>query len=62
MLIGINAGLCDVVAFDRALRGKDIISGKDGEKPKTVSAALENYEKVQRPQVSSSCHNLVCRT
>ena len=52
MLVGINAGLCDVVAFDRALRGKNIITGKDGEKPMRISTALQNYEKVQGPQVS----------
>ena len=60
MLVGINAGLCDVVALDRALRGKDILSGKDGEKPKSIREALENYEKVQGPQVSGSCDDL-CR-
>lgn len=49
---GINAGLCDVVAFDRALRGKDIITGKDGENPKSIGKALQNYEKVQAPEVS----------
>ena len=40
-----------MVAFDRALRGKDIITGKDGEAPKSLRAALQEYERVQAPQV-----------
>ena len=48
---GINAGLCDVVALDRALRGKDILTGQDGEKPESLGAALKEYERVQGPQV-----------
>lgn len=47
---GINAGLCDVVAFDRALRGNNILTGEKGEKPESISAALQKYEKVQVPQ------------
>ncbi|CAB9517697.1 Kynurenine 3-monooxygenase [Seminavis robusta] len=50
---GINAGLCDVVALDRALRGKDIITGKEGETPANLGAALKEYERVQGPQIRS---------
>jgi len=48
---GINAGLSDVVAFDRALRGKDIITGKEGKTPENLGAALKEYERVQGPEV-----------
>lgn len=50
---GINAGLCDVVALDRALRGKDLISGEDQQKPETLGAALKEYERVQGPNIRS---------
>jgi len=53
---GINAGLCDVVALDRALRGKDTTTGKEGEKPENLGASLRKYEEGQKPQVSLRLH------
>jgi 2-polyprenyl-6-methoxyphenol hydroxylase-like FAD-dependent oxidoreductase len=48
---GINAGLCDVLALDRALKGKDIISGEKKNEPEKLGEALKEYEQDQAPQV-----------
>lgn len=50
---GINAGLCDVVALDRSLRGKDVVSGEDKKVPENLGEALQEYESEQEPQVRS---------
>lgn len=56
---GINAGLSDVVALDRALRGRDIISGEVKKEPEKLGVALTEYEKVQKPEVEYSISELV---
>ena len=63
---GINAGLSNAVAFDRALQGKDVIAGKDGQTPENLGAALKEYERVQGPEVCfvvdcSECHLMLSR-
>ena len=51
---GINAGLADVESLDRALRGKDIVSGKDlDEKPQNLAQALQTYERVRLPEIKA---------
>jgi 2-polyprenyl-6-methoxyphenol hydroxylase-like FAD-dependent oxidoreductase len=51
---GINAGLADVEALDRALQGKDLISGDDqNEKPVNLAQALKTYEQVRVPEIKS---------
>lgn len=51
---GINAGLSDVESLDRALKGKDIITGEDtGSTPATLAEALETYERVRAPEVKA---------
>eukprot|EP00545_Synedropsis_sp_CCMP1620_P013649 CAMPEP_0119028420 /NCGR_PEP_ID=MMETSP1176-20130426/38846_1 /TAXON_ID=265551 /ORGANISM="Synedropsis recta cf, Strain CCMP1620" /LENGTH=592 /DNA_ID=CAMNT_0006984545 /DNA_START=49 /DNA_END=1827 /DNA_ORIENTATION=+ len=52
---GINAGLADVEALDRALKGKDIVTGNDSSSapPATLAEALETYERVRAPEVKS---------
>lgn len=47
---GINAGLNDVLALDRALRGQDITTGKDTVQPESLSAALSIYEENRGPE------------
>lgn len=44
---GVNAGLQDVVAFDRALRGLDILTGTSlhpDKQPKTIADAVTAYD------------------
>ena len=51
---GINAGLADVESLDRALRGKDIITGEDQDKkPQNLAQALQTYERVRSPEIKS---------
>jgi kynurenine 3-monooxygenase len=53
---GINAGLSDVEALDRALLGKDIVSGefKDSAKPlPALGDALQEYERNRIPEVKA---------
>lgn len=51
---GINAGLGDVEALDRALKGKDIISGAEqSKKPPNLKEALEEYQRVRGPEIRS---------
>ena len=50
---GINAGLQDVVALDRSLRGLDITSGEplsDSDLPETLGAALLTYQANRGPE------------
>jgi kynurenine 3-monooxygenase len=45
---GINSGLQDVIALDRALKGEDITTGKiieSRKKPESLGAALANYQR-----------------
>ena len=61
---GINAGFTDVLTFDRALRGVDLISGEKKSKAKQagekdpsqskpkLGEALKEYERVRSPEVS----------
>ena len=51
---GINAGLADVEALDRALQGKDLISGKFKDSASSlpsIGSALKEYERVRAPEV-----------
>lgn len=66
---GVNSGLGDVVALDRALRGVDVLTGKEkkkvgrtwrrrkkGEKKKkkpSLGMALKTYERVRRPEIKA---------
>lgn len=51
---GINAGLTDLEALDRALLGQDLITGEPSETPPaTLGDALKTYEKVHAPEVAS---------
>jgi 2-polyprenyl-6-methoxyphenol hydroxylase-like FAD-dependent oxidoreductase len=50
---GINMGLQDVEALDRALVGRDLITNEQSETPATLGAALKTYEKVHAPEVAS---------
>lgn len=50
---GINAGLTDVEALDRALLGQDLITGEQGTPPATLGDALKTYEKVHSPEVAA---------
>lgn len=51
---GINAGLADVEALDRALTGKDLTSSDDqNEKPVNLAQALKKYEQVRMPEIKS---------
>lgn len=57
---GINAGLSDVVAFDRSLRGVDEITGKekvknnsDGSSMPKLGTALKKYERVRGPELKA---------
>ncbi|KAL7570692.1 hypothetical protein ACA910_017816 [Epithemia clementina (nom. ined.)] len=48
---GINAGLNDVVALDRCLQGRDIITGQPlNAPPPTLSEALQRYERNRQPE------------
>ena len=59
-----------MVALDRALRGKDVITGEEKETPESLGSALKEYEREQGPQVgililllylvasSRPCHSL----
>ena len=64
---GINAGFTDVLTFDRALRGVDLISGEKKSKVKQVETetdshhsvpklgvALKEYERARSPEVSEN--------
>lgn len=51
---GINAGFADVVSFDRALQGKDIVTGNDlDKKPSNLAESLKTYEKVRAPEIAA---------
>ena len=51
---GINAGLADVESLDRALRGKNIITGEDlDRRPQNLAQALQTYERVRMPEIKS---------
>ena len=52
---GINAGLVDVVALDRALQGKNLITGEESTKAAkpTLEDALATYEKVRGPEIKA---------
>ena len=57
---GINAGLGDVVALDRALKGVDLQTGLTKEKngtnselPPKLGSALKEYQRVRGPEVSA---------
>jgi len=51
---GINAGLGDVEALDRALQGKDVITGKDNPtKPSNLAEALTKYENDRGPEIKA---------
>lgn len=50
---GINAGLADLEALDRALVGNDLITNEPGEPPATLGAALTTYEKIHSPEVAA---------
>jgi kynurenine 3-monooxygenase len=53
---GINAGLADVEALDRALSGKDIVTGnehKSEKKPKNLAQSLKAYHKARDPEIKA---------
>jgi 2-polyprenyl-6-methoxyphenol hydroxylase-like FAD-dependent oxidoreductase len=51
---GINAGLADVESLDRALTGKDIITGEPiGQGRPSLEEAFNTYEKVRVPEIRS---------
>ena len=51
---GINSGLSDVEALDRALQGKDIVTNEPKDSaPATLGDALKEYERVRVPEVKS---------
>ena len=52
---GINSGLSDVVALDRALQGRDILtSNQPNDTPLAMLGdALKEYEQVRLPEVKS---------
>jgi 2-polyprenyl-6-methoxyphenol hydroxylase-like FAD-dependent oxidoreductase len=48
---GINAGLMDVIALDRALRGDDIVKGNaTGRFPASLGQALDRYQRNRVPE------------
>ena len=47
---GINSGLQDVVALDRALQGQDLVTGEFKSPPESLGAALEAYQKNRVPE------------
>ena len=48
---GINSGLLDVIALDRALRGQDVDNGIElVNRPENLGSALENYQRNRGPE------------
>jgi 2-polyprenyl-6-methoxyphenol hydroxylase-like FAD-dependent oxidoreductase len=51
---GINSGLSDVEALDRALQGKDILTNEASDTPPaSLGDALKEYERVRAPEVKA---------
>jgi 2-polyprenyl-6-methoxyphenol hydroxylase-like FAD-dependent oxidoreductase len=51
---GINSGLSDVEALDRALQGKDILTNEASDTPPaSLGDALKEYERVRAPEVEA---------